>query len=86
MNNLNQYRQLVKLTQKELAYKSGVTQQQISYLESGKRSAHRQSLEDCRALVAALAQEGAINEAGAPVSIDDVFPPAETEVPKLEAA
>ncbi len=74
-NYLNHYRTIAKLTQKDLAEKSRVTQQQISYLENGKRSAHRQSLEDCRALADALAAAGAINAGGHPVTIDDVFPP-----------
>jgi transcriptional regulator with XRE-family HTH domain len=86
MNNLNRYRTQVKLTQSELASLSGITQQQISNLETGNRLADRQSLEDCRALVAALSAAGAVNESGEQVMLDDVFPPSTEEIQKQDTA
>lgn len=74
MSNLLLYRKQVQLTQKELADKAGVSQQQVSLLEGGRRNPERTALNDCRSLVNALAAAGAANDAGEPVTLDDVFP------------
>jgi putative transcriptional regulator len=78
MNNLITYRKKAGLSQNGLSSASGVTQQQISSLELGSRSADRQSLQACRALVAAL------NRAGVNCTLDDVFPAKPTTKPKTK--
>lgn len=73
MNNLKEFRNQVGLTQARLAADANLgTASRIANYESEIR---QPSLDDCRALVAALAAAGAVNEAGEPVTLDDVFPP-----------
>ena len=65
-NNLSRYRGLAKLSQSELAKKSGLSQAYVSLLEQGER--RDLSIDRGRALVRA------INEAGVVCTLDDVFP------------
>lgn len=66
MNKLKQFRLMVGMTQAELAQSIGFTPAAISHYEKGRRGI---DLSKCRILVTAL------NEKGAKVGIDDIFPP-----------
>ncbi|HBC2003299.1 TPA: helix-turn-helix transcriptional regulator [Citrobacter freundii] len=66
MSNLRTTREAAKVSQTALAKKVGCTQGAIGHYESGRR---QPDLKTCRKLVEAL------NEFGAKVQLDDVFPP-----------
>lgn len=66
MSNLRTIREAAKVSQTALAKKVGCTQGAIGHYESGRRNP---DLKTCRKLVEAL------NELGAKVQLDDVFPP-----------
>lgn len=66
MSNLRKYREALKLSQSALAERVGCTQGAIGHWESGRR---QPDLKTCRLLVESL------NELGADVQLDDVFPP-----------
>lgn len=69
MSNLKTIREKAGVTQATLAQIIGMTQGAIAHYESGRR---KPPLDECRRIVAAL------NTNGAEVTLDDVFPPAET--------
>ncbi len=84
MNHIQKYRKQTKLTQAELGEAAGLGKQsRIGNYESGIREP---GLDECRAIVTALAAAGAINDAGEAVTLDDVFPPAESEDQKPDTA
>ena len=66
MNNLQEIRESIPLTQADVARQLGVTQGAISHYESHRR---KPDLDTCRKIVDAL------NKLGAKCSLDDVFPP-----------
>ncbi|MEW6485400.1 MAG: helix-turn-helix transcriptional regulator [Pseudomonadota bacterium] len=66
MSNLRKIREMLKISQTALAGMVGCTQGAIGHWESGRRSP---DLKTCRQLVDAL------NDCGAKVKLDDVFPP-----------
>jgi putative transcriptional regulator len=70
MSNLKSIREKAGLTQVVLARYIGLTQSAIAHYESGRR---KPPLDECRRIVIAL------NTSGADVTLDDVFPPAETK-------
>lgn len=73
MNNLKNLRNQCRLTLADLASRAGfASPSRVSNYESGLRNP---GLEDCRSLTRALADAGALNERGEPVTLDDVFPP-----------
>lgn len=69
--NLKDFREATGLSQKQLAQASAVSQQLVSHIETGRRSAAELGLERARAIVAALVA------AGADCDLDDVFPAGE---------
>lgn len=74
MNEIKKYREQAKLTQSQLGEMIGVGQGAIGHYESGRREP---GLEECRSIVSALADAGAVTDTGEPVGLDDVFPPSD---------
>lgn len=66
MNRIAEHREKGGIRQRELVATLGWTQTRVSNYESGRRTA---GLIECRAIVAAL------NQLGAVCTLDDVFPP-----------
>jgi len=67
--SLRSHREQTGLSQVELAQLSGISQQLVSHLETGRRNPSELGLDRARAIVAALVT------AGAECDLDDVFPP-----------
>lgn len=67
--SLRSHREQTGLSQVELAQLSGISQQLVSHLETGRRNPAELGLDRARAIVAALVT------AGAECDLDDVFPP-----------
>ena len=68
MNNLRAIRTKLGITQGHLASALGVTKGAVCHYENSKRN---MNIDQCRAIVYAL------NNFGAEVTIDDVFPPTQ---------
>ena len=67
MSNIKNIRESLRMTQAALAEAVGLTQGAIAHYENERR---KPGLDECRRIVAAL------NESGAAVTLDDVFPPS----------
>jgi len=72
MNRVQHYRAQVDIGQPTLAKDAGCSQPTISHIENGGGT----NIELARKIALALARRGARSPAGAPVTLDDVFPPA----------
>lgn len=69
MSNIKTIRESLRMTQAALADSVGVTQGAIAHYENERR---KPGLDECRRIVSAL------NERGACVTLDEVFPPTES--------
>lgn len=67
MSNIKTIRERLRITQAALAESVGVTQGAIAHYENERR---KPGLDECRRIVAAL------NQLGAGVTLDEVFPPS----------
>lgn len=76
MSNLKTIRERAGLTQSALAEAVGMTQGAISHFENSRRMP---GLDECRRITDAL------NASGAQCTLDEVWPPKETELPKAVA-
>jgi putative transcriptional regulator len=69
MSNIKTIRESLRMTQAALADSVGVTQSAIAHYENERR---KPGLDECRRIVTAL------NNSGAAVTLDEVFPPSQS--------